>query len=273
MPLPGGCGVARHRPFFCLDSWSMWRIENPELRRATLDFTSSEQGYREVTQLFSNGIELINAVELVDWDSEDTQFLICEACGITNCEPGGWVSVRRSGLLVLILPSVDHVWPERDEDKKEYAPPAYLRRRGVAYFDRTTYEGLRSQHSAFPPFDRFQHLTMREATLLFHWDAPAQVLGAPPIVQLRHDLITGSSEGDAVGYVEHLENLITDQYKDNSEALLRPLTSGENPISIFLTTTEFIDWKPLMFDGLSYRLVVDSKYVIDSHSRSNNSRS
>lgn len=251
----------------------MWRIAYPELRSATLDFTSSEQGYREVTQLFSDGIELINAVELVDWDSGETQFLICPSCGTTGCEPGGWVSLRRSGSLVLILPSVGHVWPERDEDKTEYSPPLYLRQRGVAYFDQAAYEGLRLQHSAFPPFDRLQHLNMREATLIFHWDAPAQVLGPPPVVQFRRDLITGSSEGDATGYIERLENLIADQYNNNSNAILRPLTSDDGPISIYLNTTEFIDWTPLMFDGAAYRLVVDSQYVIDTPSRSNNSRS
>lgn len=237
----------------------MWRIANPELRSATLDFTSSEQGYREVTQLFSDGVELINAVELVDWDAGETQFLICAACGIVGCERGGWVSVRRSGSLVLILPSSDYVWAERDEDKEEYAPPSYLFAQGIPYFDRSTYEGLVSQHSAFPSFDRLQHLNMREATLLFHWDAPAQVLGPPPVVQVKHDLIIGSSEGDASAYIERLQNLIAEQYNDNSEALLRPLTSDDRVIPLFLNTTEFIDWKALTFDGAAYRLLVDSK--------------
>ena len=249
-------------PPVLLDLWSMWRIENPELRPATLDFTSSEQGYCEVTQLFSNGIELINAVELVEWDSEDTQFLICEACGITNCEPGGWVSFRRSGSLIVILPAAEYVWAEREEDKKEYSPPRYLKKQGIAWFDRSTYESLASQRSDFPRFEQVRQLNMREAALLFQWDAPAQVLGPAPIVTVRHDLIIGSSEGDPAAHIKRLENLITDQYKGTSNAILRPLTSHDHPISIYLNTTEFIDWKLLMFDGEEYRLVIDSKFVI-----------
>lgn len=68
----------------------MWQIKNPEVKPATLDFSSSEQGKLQVSQLFSDGVELINALELVDWDSEDTQFLVCESCGtpIVNLEIG-----------------------------------------------------------------------------------------------------------------------------------------------------------------------------------------
>ena len=77
----------------------MWKINSLEIKPAILDFSSSEQGKREVSRLLSDGIELINAIELVDWDSEDTQVLICEECGYVHCEPGGWVSFRRSDSL------------------------------------------------------------------------------------------------------------------------------------------------------------------------------
>ena len=62
----------------------MWQIKNPEVKPATLDFSSSGQGKLQVNQLFADGIELINALELVEWYSEDTQFLVCEACEQTQ---------------------------------------------------------------------------------------------------------------------------------------------------------------------------------------------
>jgi len=241
----------------------MWRIETLELMPATLDFTSSGQGYRQVTKVISDGVELINAVELVDWAADETQFLVCEACGIEGCEPGNWVSLRRSGSLVLILPSLDYVWAERDEDKTVYAPPWYLRKRGVAYFDQSTYENLRSQHSDFPAFEQIRHLNMREATLVFHWDAPAQVLGSPPVVELRHDLIAGSSEGDSDEHLKRLTDLMNQQYKDESAAILRPLSPDDHPLSIYLNAAEFIEWKPLTFDAARYQLMIDSKFVME----------
>src|SRR5918999_258476 len=80
----------------------MWQIKNPQLKPSTLDFSSSGQGKRPVWQLFADGVELINALELVDWESEETQFLVCEECGHTGCKVGDWVSVRKSDSLVFI---------------------------------------------------------------------------------------------------------------------------------------------------------------------------
>jgi hypothetical protein len=147
----------------------MWHIENPELRPATLDFTSSEQGLYEVTQLFAGDVQLINAIELVEWDEEEAQFLICEDCGFSHCKPGDWVRVRRSDSLVLILPSLNYVRPEREEDTIEYSPPGYLRMRGIAYLDRSTYENLTSQHPSLPPFAQIPLLNESEAGLLSDW--------------------------------------------------------------------------------------------------------
>lgn len=238
--------------------FAMWQIKKPEIRRAMLDFSSSGQGTREVHQLVSDGVVVINALELVDWDPEMTQFLVCEECGITHCEPGGWVSLRRAGSLMLILPAVDYIWGE-PLDGKEYGPPSYLRQRGVAYMDVETYESL----PFFPAIDEITPLSLKEATLLFHCNAPGRVLGKPPVVQVRSDDILGASEGDHVALLEELERLVQSQYKSLSLAQLRPLLDGERVIWFYLDGAGFIQWAALVFDGTTYRLLVDSEYVID----------
>jgi hypothetical protein len=239
----------------------MWQIKNPEIKPATLDFSSSAQGKLQVSQLFADGIELINALELVDWDSEATQFLVCEACGYMHCKSGDWVSLRKSDSLILILPVSEYVWGDSRE-KEEYRPPYYLTKQGIAYLDSFTYESLRSHHSSFPPVEQIHPLNMREATLLFQWDAPAQVLGEPPEVHIRRDVILASSEGDCVEYLKQLEALVQRQYQDTSPAILRPTLEREQVISFYLDAEEFIEWKALVFDGSAYRLLVDSRYVI-----------
>lgn len=261
----GGVGLTtRSRPFVCFRLHvCMWRIENPELRSGKLDFTSSGYDWQEVTQLFAGDVQLINAVELVNWDSDDTQVLICEACGFDHCKPGDWVRVRRSDSMILMLPAFDYVWAEIPEDRVEYSPPKYLRQRGgVAYFDRSTYESLLSQNAEFPAFEEIQQLNMREATLLFHWTAPAQVLGAPPEVIVNEEIIVGASEGSPSSYVSVLKDPLNRQYNDTSGALLRPLTESDRVISLYLDASEFIDWKALVIGGADYQLVVDSKFVI-----------
>ena len=108
----------------------MWQIKNPEIKPATLDLSSSGQQGLTVSQLFADGVELINALELVDWDEEKIQFLICEACGSTNCKPGDWVSLRKSDSLILILPPFETAGSRGNE---EYRPPNYLEQKGIAY--------------------------------------------------------------------------------------------------------------------------------------------
>lgn len=136
----------------------MWRIEKLELRPATLDFTSSGQGWREVTQLFADGIQLINTIELVEWGADDTQFLIREACGMEGCKRGDWVRIRRTDSLIFILPSFDYIWAERVDDKAEYHRPHYLKTHGIAYFDRCIHEDLQSKEALTQksPDERFE---------------------------------------------------------------------------------------------------------------------
>ena len=240
----------------------MWQIKDTELKPSTLDFGSSGQGTFPVWELFSEGIELINAVELVNWDSEETQFLICEECGYTFCKSRDWVSVRKSESLVLILPASSYVWGE-SEDKHEYSPPSYLRTRGIPYLEFSTYEDLRSKHSSFPSIDQIQPLNLREAALLFQWNAPDRVLGEPPAIHARGDIVVGSSEGDHSEHLLRIENLIESHYRTESVAQLRSLKESERVISLYLDSVEFSEWNALVFDGSEYRLLVDSKYLID----------
>lgn len=59
----------------------MWQIRNPDITRSSLDFGLSGRDKFQVFQLFVEDIKLINALELVEWDDEHSQFLICEGCG------------------------------------------------------------------------------------------------------------------------------------------------------------------------------------------------
>lgn len=242
----------------------MWQITNLEIKPATLDFSSSGQNRLPVTQLFADGIEIINAIELVDWDEETIQFLICEECGFTHCKPGDWVSFRKSDSLILILPPVEAFSCESRENE-EYRPPHYLKQKGIAYFDAAMYENLRSQHPSFPSLEQIRRLSVQEATLLYHWNAPANVLGKPPHINVRSDIVLASSEGDHGDCLKELEDLIQTQYQDESKAALRALHNGERVITLFLDAEQFIEWDALTYDGSAYHLLIDSIYVVETN--------
>ncbi len=239
----------------------MWQIRNFEIKPAILDFSSSGQSNRQVSQLFGEGVQLMNALELMDWQNPyETQVLICEACGIVRCKSGGWVSFCRSESLVFMLPTEDYVSGDED-DKREYDPPAYLKQRGIPCFDFDTWNSLQSKEPSLPGVDEFEPLSLKDATLLFHWN-DRQILGEPPTIHCSSDIIIGSSEGDWARQFEQLTKLISAQYATDSVAQMRHILDHERIISFYLDGAEFIEWPAMVFDGSEYRLLVDSAYVI-----------
>ena len=240
----------------------MWLIKDPEITRSSLDFGLSGRDKFSVFQLFAEGVKLINALELVEWDEEHSQFLICEGCGMPGCKSGDWVSARRSGSLVLLLPCSEHVWREK-KDYMEYCPPSYFKQRGIPYLDSATYDTLRSRHSSFPALDQLQPLKVKEATVLFQSTAPDQILEEPPEVNIRPDLIVGSSEGDQTEPLKILEDLLKKHYENESSAVLRSRSDNEQVISFYLDAAAFTEWQAMVFDGSEHRLLVESKYVVD----------
>jgi hypothetical protein len=240
----------------------MWQILNPEIRKATLDFSSSEQGKINVSQLYSGDIQLINAIELVNWDLAEDQFLVCEACGYVHCKSGDWVSLRRADPFILILPAFDS-FTENEEGNIEYSPPWYIRKKGIAYLDQPTYESLRQKHSAFPDGTNFPQLNMREAILTFQWEAPLQIFGRPPKrFSDRDKLIIAASEGEPAEHIRLIEEFAQINAQNESSVKLRLATEQHTVISFYLDTAGFPEWKALAYDRGEMRLMLDSKYLI-----------
>jgi hypothetical protein len=69
----------------------------PEFVAWRPDFSSSGQTDPHWTRLVCKGEQLSNALDFVDWldDELGTQVVLCEACGYTGCEFGGYVYVSR----------------------------------------------------------------------------------------------------------------------------------------------------------------------------------
>jgi hypothetical protein len=99
--------------------------------------------------------------------------------------------------------------------------------------------------------------------MLYHWNAPAHVLGKPPHINVRSDIVVACSEGDQVDYLKQLVDLVHRQYQDESKATLRSLLNGERIITLFLDAEVFIEWDALIYDGSAYRLLIDSRYVVE----------
>ncbi|QQS32088.1 MAG: hypothetical protein IPM50_10430 [Acidobacteriota bacterium] len=242
----------------------MWRIQNPIIRRTKLDFTSSEQGFREVSQLVFDGVVLLNAIELTDWEADGTQLIICDRCGFTHCETGGWANVRKAGDYVFVLPAFNLL--ESGSNSDEYAPPPYIRKFGVPYFSVTQYGELVATKLGFPEYDTILPMEMRDAVRIVQLETPYRIFGEPPTVDLKPDkkaLAIASSEGEPHEHLRNIEILLKVHYDDRRSAQLRPMTVDEKIISIFLDADVFIDWKPLAKGPKGWLLTLEDNFVIE----------
>ena len=97
----------------------MWQLKSPTKKIAKLDFSGSGQSKITITQLYENDTKLINGIELVNWGQKDLQFIVCEVCGFAGCQLHNWVTFKRAGDIVLIIPAFKAI----QEEETRYFPP------------------------------------------------------------------------------------------------------------------------------------------------------
>lgn len=242
----------------------MWRIENPIIQKARLDFTSSGQGHRDVSRLLGGGIVLMNALELMEWGTDRTQLIICNECGIEGCALGGWVALRRTGDRIFMIPAFEEM--EQDEESRtEYGPPPYLRADGVPYFDFADYEALAETGLGFPALDQIRPLEMREAMRLAQMEMPFRMFGDPPDIKLTSakSLVVAASDGDPAQHLSTIDDILRTYYESREAAVLRERRVEEEIISLFLDAAEFTDWEALVRTENVYRLLLGETFVIE----------
>jgi hypothetical protein len=166
------------------------------LKARSLDFGSSGQGKVEVTSLIGNGVQLLNALELVEFSDKGFQTLICEQCGIARCASGAWVTLRRLGDRLLLVPPVE-LLREDSFSKSEFRPPRYLLESGIPAMRQDQYAELILIAKDFPPFNHIGCLTSVEALAMHQMTAPGRLLG--PVeerARLRTECFVAVSDGD-----------------------------------------------------------------------------
>ncbi len=249
----------------------MWIIDNPKLEKSTLNFSSSGQADFQATRLVSDGVEIMNAIELIDWNDDKIQISICEHCGTVRCSSGGWIIFRSSGDLILIMPAFEAM-REDNWSKTEFSPPYFIQDRGTAFFERQTYEDLREQFSEFPAFEKIQPLQMREAMWLVQLNAPLRILGEPATLEIDHrkfDFAVAASEGEPKELLQEAESLLRENFENKTSAYLHRLSQNNVSIWLFLDASEFIDWQVMILSDGKYKFVLDNEFVIENRNFSN----
>lgn len=249
----------------------MWKIKNPEIRKTILDFTSSGQECLEVSQLIYEHSVIMNAIELMEFDEDAVQLIICSHCGTVQCKSGDWVCFRKSNNIVLLIPCFEKIesddWSASEFSPSEfYDPNTHNRRKVTPYFDLETYNNLRSSFPNFPRIEEIKQLKISEAMRLTQFNMPFQMFGKPPEVSFRPDkwsLAVGASLGEPKEHLRKIENIIKNNYKKDLPVIIREPLPNEEVIYLFLDASEFIDWKVLVKNHDSYFLMMEENFVIE----------
>ncbi|MCP4507955.1 MAG: FHA domain-containing protein [Fuerstiella sp.] len=173
----------------------MWYIQECDIRDTVLE---TGLDCFPTKSVYTGETCLINAAAYCDFISEPCQLLVCD-CGIVGCAKGGWVSLRRMGDQVAMIPALASLNSDGAFELDNLAPPEYLidHDRIGAVLSTTVYASITSAIPEFPEMDAIQPLTSREALTIIQMMAPLQVLGRyPSMPQLNHNLILAVTVGD-----------------------------------------------------------------------------
>ncbi|MEO1246214.1 MAG: hypothetical protein AAFX56_11090 [Pseudomonadota bacterium] len=241
-------------------------VSDIKIGRRRLDFSSSGQGRFEATEVFAGDTKIVNAIELLDFSDGLVQVLVCEACGITGCEPGSWVAIRRAEDKVIFVPAIEAM-QEGDWEMNEYSPPRYIRKNGPLVFSFDAYEELRSRTGRFPAATNVKEITSKEALGVLQLTAPGNVLGQLGTqVDLNSENIVAVTEGDLEAEVAEFRNLIS-IINDGSEG--QQAGSPERVIEFHLDIPSFPAWRPFGYDfnNVATLSLVDALDQADCQSR------
>ena len=239
----------------------MWTSTNFTTYKKQFDFTSSEQGKPTYTTLKADDEVLINMVELFESDDNSTfQFLICEHCGFTQCQPGNWLSIRQSGNYILFIPAFDEILKE--PELNEYTPPYFFNTKGAFILTANQFEGLKEKIPAFKKLIDIKQLTGFEASSLYKWDTPHRMFGQfPNFKSIRTDHILYATEFDE----QKVSSIILDKLKNLETANkveLIPIENTETTISLFLDSNPTTEWKALCMTANDIELLIGDKYKV-----------
>jgi len=166
------------------------------------DFSSSGLASPTWTRVRSNGVELCNSLEWIEWRDNPVQVQTCDACGTTGCASGGYVHLSVIQDLVL--------WTTPQIKVNEVGSPGYFSatapaRFGALEFPRDTWESFRTAANQIPEIGTFEHANRRAII-----DAWVQGPGRPkaldrllPMLRARLLAVDTLEIADALHWIEY----------------------------------------------------------------------
>lgn len=243
----------------------MKKIIEYQIRKTKLNFSSSEQPNPDVNQLYSDDCCLMNAIELIDLeDLEETQLLVCEHCGITQCASGDWVRIRRILDSIVFIPDFGKLLSEDEWERTEYTPPKFMEKIGIPYFSSHIYNQIKTLVNRLPEINDVPELTFQEAIECFKYEAPLKLLGdVQKINKPKYDLIIASEGFEKEKAISILRKVIDyNHINENGRAEILRIDDSWTATELIIDSNEITTWKPLTSKN-KIGLILSDEFALD----------
>ena len=221
--------------------YCMWSPAQIELRGMELDLSISGQGLRAVQQLVCDGIVVGNAIDVTEWSCDSVKMWLCEACLVESCSAGGWVSIRRFGDRIFMLPEFGRMLAGEWEET-EYEPPRWMAKMGALSLPLASWTVFESTGIRLPDVESIPMASTAELLRLFHFQAPRAFL--PDFLspgKANWDLILGTSGQDGDRDARLLKQLFSEPATFKDHETVTPLADACT-VSVFLDLPTILEW-------------------------------
>jgi hypothetical protein len=208
----------------------MWTSDKIKTSKRMVDLLHMESRREKRTCIFIDEEFFFKLAEEIMVEKPlSFQALICE-CGFINCSPGSWVSLRRSGDFVFLMPAFDLL--SQKKDLFNYSPPEWMERRGVYWTTIEKFERIKNKVPALKKLKTIRRLTASELVSLFLFENPVGFFQACAdcsknrsknyecmkyrICELHHNtlinrqLFSGTSSGDKEEVLDRVEFILNE---------------------------------------------------------------
>jgi len=228
----------------------MWFLSQIELVPNQLAGAESGMEAIDAVAVYSDGVCLANAINLVQPSAHELQLKICEDCGVEHCNPNDRALLRRAGERLVLTPdfsAMEELFPDEGA-----LPPDYFRERGVPVISDQIYAELRRAAPELADASALEPLSSRELARIVQWEAPAGLLGLfPEVPRIERAAVVAVSTGDVGERIERLNTRLEQLFTAPSAIRFEPNSDAAQVDYFILDNSTLEEWRvPLCGDAL-----------------------
>ncbi len=241
----------------------MWLIENFTSQKRVFDRSDAEMHSIEATGIFCQGIEIINAVELIECYEENVfQAKICDVCTFQDCKSGDYLTIRRAGEYITFIPAFEIMETKNDWERGIYKPPYYIRSKGCPILTLKDYDNFRKSVPFLPYLENIPSLKMKEAVRILQQECRWGILGSfPDMPALKRLDIIFFDDSSTRELLETFIESLQDKLENISTVQLTRKKVGFDIPTYIIDVKSFPEWMPVAIKDNTMYIHFESGFV------------